>query len=72
MHLEVEIEGKSELKNLSYVTIVDGGQLWPLISDAVLLKITAISTQMHLNGEILYPYLEGVKSESKSEICAHT
>ena len=57
----VKLESKLEPKHLSCVTLAHGGQLWTLTSYSVLLKILAISTQMHLNGEIgiLYPSVAG-------------
>ena len=48
----VKLQSKSGLKCLSCATLAIGGQFCPLTSEAVLHKILAISTQMHLNGEV--------------------
>ena len=48
----VKSPSKLDLKWLSCATLAIGGQLCPLTSEAVVFKILAISTQMHLNGEV--------------------
>ena len=48
----VKSPSKSGLKCLSCATLAIGGQFCPLTSEAVLHKILAISSQMHLNGEV--------------------
>ena len=65
----VKSPSKLDLKWLSYATLAIGGQLCPLTSEAVVLDILAISTQMHLNGKVeftigvLRPALAGVRHE---------
>ena len=48
----VKSPSKLDLKWLSCATLAIGGQLCPLTSEAVVFKILAISTQMHLNDEV--------------------
>ena len=48
----VKSPSKLDLKWLSCATLAFGGQVCPLTSEAVVFKILAISTQMHLNGEV--------------------
>ena len=70
----VKSQSKSGLKCLSCATLAIGGQFCPLTSEAVLHKILAISSQMHLNGEVtieigvLRPSLAGGRHE-KLHIC---
>ena len=65
----VKSPSKSGLKCLSFATLAIGGQVCPLTSEAVLHKILAISSQMHLNGEVtieigvLRPSLAGGRHE---------
>ena len=48
----VKSPSKLDLKWLSCATLAFGGQLCPLTSEAVVFKILAISTQIHLNSEV--------------------
>ena len=48
----VKSESKSDLKCLSSAALAIRDQFCPLTSEAVLFKILAISSQMHLNGEV--------------------
>ena len=48
----VKSESKLDLKHLSSAILAVRGQSCPLISKAFLFKILAISSQMHLNGEV--------------------
>ena len=48
----VKLESKLDLKHLSSATLAIRGQFCPLTSEVVLFKILAISSQMHLNGEV--------------------
>ena len=65
----VKSQSKLGLKCLSSAILAIGGQFCPLTSEAVLHKILAISTQMHLNGEVaikigvLRPSLAGGRHE---------